>query len=157
MQKHDLPLGDASGPAFSGQSQARQHMLLLKWARWMSWHMNLPEKNTEYQRLVWQESFKNDRKGWITCRFVSGPNISITLARMMQCTRRLLVARVVDSILFNAVAVWRPTLHTIYIAQMRSIYRMTNLRACCGFRTVPYAAAGTIPIDILVIYESHLR
>lgn len=68
--------------------------------------------------------------------------------------RRVLLARVVSSILLYAAPIWSKAL-LIRDRRKRfsSVYRISALRAICGFRTISHDAAlvlaGMIPIDIL--------
>ena len=85
---------------------------------------------------------------------------SVALARMMpnvggpRHASRLLIARVVSSILLYAAPVWGKALQVTFNGnKLSSVYRRTALRVCSAFRTVSDDAAfvisGMMPIDIL--------
>jgi len=79
--------------------------------------------------------------------------------------RRLLLARVVASVLLYAAPIWAKALHgnMSLRRKLAAPYRLSALRVISGFRTVSYDAAlvlaGMIPVDILAtemrdIYEA---
>ena len=68
--------------------------------------------------------------------------------------RRVLLARVVSSILIYAAPIWSKALEIQNRRKIiSSVYRISALRTICGYRTISHDAAlviaGMIPIDIL--------
>ena len=87
-------------------------------------------------------------------------NIGALVARMLpniggpRPSRRLLISRVVSSILLYAAPVWADALeNTINKKKIGAAYRISVLRTCCAYRTISNEAAcviaGMIPIEIL--------
>lgn len=94
----------------------------------------------------------------VTCGKAS--RVHAALARIManvggpsQSSRKLL-ASVTQSVAMYAAPVWSESLKKkSYSRQLKSLFRLSSLRICCGFRTVSHEAAnvisGQMPPDIL--------